>query len=192
MEFTAKDIANLIGGKVDGNPEAKVNKLAKIDPQQVERQKQAETLRRQRLEVVDVGAPVTLRVKVKVESPIPRLVLGYMIKDRLGANPLVLQLPIGSESDFIGLVDLVRMQAMVWRGETKIGEDYVLEAIPADLQDQAGLLEDVEALELRLDRVGANGEVGEDELPALAADRESPVLNEAKVRIGELDAKSAK
>jgi elongation factor G len=60
-----------------------------------------------------------------------------MIKSRLGANPLVLQLPIGAESDFIGLVDLVRMQAMVWRGETKIGEDYVLEEIPAALKDQA-------------------------------------------------------
>ena len=60
-----------------------------------------------------------------------------MIKDRLGANPLVLQLPIGAESDFIGLVDLIRMKAMVWRGETQMGEDYVLEDIPADLQAQA-------------------------------------------------------
>ena len=60
-----------------------------------------------------------------------------MIKDRLGAKPLVLQLPIGAEGDFIGLVDLIRMKAMVWRGETKIGEDYSLEEIPADLQDQA-------------------------------------------------------
>ena len=60
-----------------------------------------------------------------------------MIKDRLGANPLVLQLPIGAEGDFIGLVDLIRMKAMVWRGETTIGEDYVLEDIPADLQEQA-------------------------------------------------------
>ena len=60
-----------------------------------------------------------------------------MIKDRLGANPLVLQLPIGAEGDFIGLVDLIRMQAMVWRGETAIGEDYALEEIPADLKDQA-------------------------------------------------------
>ena len=60
-----------------------------------------------------------------------------MIKERLGANPLVLQLPIGAEGDFIGLVDLVRMKAMVWRGETVMGEDYVLEDIPADLQAQA-------------------------------------------------------
>ena len=60
-----------------------------------------------------------------------------MIKDRLGANPLVLQLPIGAEGDFIGLVDLIRMKAMVWRGETQMGEDYVLEDIPAELKDQS-------------------------------------------------------
>ena len=60
-----------------------------------------------------------------------------MIKSRLGANPLVLQLPIGAEGDFIGLVDLIRNKAMVWRGETAIGEDYTLEEIPADLADQA-------------------------------------------------------
>ena len=59
------------------------------------------------------------------------------IVSRLGATPLVLQLPIGAESDFIGLIDLVRMKAMMWRGETQIGEDYVLEDIPADLADQA-------------------------------------------------------
>ena len=49
------------------------------------------------------------------------------IVSRLGATPLVLQLPIGAEADFIGLVDLIRMKAMMWRGETQIGEDYVLE-----------------------------------------------------------------
>jgi elongation factor G len=54
-----------------------------------------------------------------------------MIRDRLGAVPLVMQLPIGAESDFIGLVDLVGMRALTWRGETKIGEDYTVEEIPA-------------------------------------------------------------
>ncbi len=60
-----------------------------------------------------------------------------MIVDRLGATPLVLQLPIGNESDFIGLVDLVGMRALTWRGETQKGEDYTIEEIPADLVDQA-------------------------------------------------------
>jgi elongation factor G len=60
-----------------------------------------------------------------------------MIVDRLNANPLVLQLPIGSESDFIGVVDLVGMRALTWRGETKMGEDYEIEEIPADMADKA-------------------------------------------------------
>jgi elongation factor G len=54
-----------------------------------------------------------------------------MIVDRLAAVPLVLQLPIGSEADFIGVVDLVGMRALTWRGETTMGEDYTVEEIPA-------------------------------------------------------------
>ncbi|GAA1136801.1 elongation factor G [Kribbella jejuensis] len=54
-----------------------------------------------------------------------------MIRDRLAAVPLVMQLPIGSEADFIGVVDLVGMRALTWRGETKMGEDYTVEEIPA-------------------------------------------------------------
>ena len=59
-----------------------------------------------------------------------------MIKDRLNAVALVLQLPIGNESDFIGVVDLIAMKALVWRGETKKGEDYAVEEIPADMLDK--------------------------------------------------------
>ncbi|MGH3458850.1 elongation factor G [Aeromicrobium sp.] len=59
------------------------------------------------------------------------------IRERLGATPLVLQLPIGAEGDFIGVVDLVGMGALVWRGETAIGEDYEVEEIPADMADAA-------------------------------------------------------
>jgi elongation factor G len=60
-----------------------------------------------------------------------------MIKDRLGATALVLQIPIGSESDFLGVIDLVSMRALTWRGETQKGEDYVVEDIPADMAGQA-------------------------------------------------------
>ena len=60
-----------------------------------------------------------------------------MMRDRLNATPLVLQLPIGSEADFIGVVDLLEMRALTWRGETVKGEDYTVEEIPADLADQA-------------------------------------------------------
>jgi elongation factor G len=60
-----------------------------------------------------------------------------MMIERLGATPLVLQIPIGSEGDFIGVVDLLEMRALTWRGETLKGEDYSVEEIPAELLDQA-------------------------------------------------------
>jgi elongation factor G len=60
-----------------------------------------------------------------------------MIVSRLGATPLVLQLPIGNESSFLGVVDLIGMRALTWRGETEKGEDYAIEEIPEDLVDQA-------------------------------------------------------
>jgi elongation factor G len=56
-----------------------------------------------------------------------------MIKDRLNAVALVLQLPIGAEGDFLGVVDLIAMKALTWRGETQKGEDYAVEEIPADM-----------------------------------------------------------
>lgn len=59
------------------------------------------------------------------------------IINRLKAKPLPLQLPIGSESTFIGVVDLVQMRALTWRGEVQKGEDYAVEEIPADLVEKA-------------------------------------------------------
>ena len=59
-----------------------------------------------------------------------------MIHDRLGAIPLVLQLPIGTESEFAGVVDLVRMKAIIWKDET-MGAEYETLDIPAELADQA-------------------------------------------------------
>ncbi|MBF6145731.1 elongation factor G [Nocardia nova] len=59
------------------------------------------------------------------------------IKDRLGAKPLVIQLPIGAEDTFEGIVDLVEMNAKVWTGETKLGEKYEVTEIPADLKEKA-------------------------------------------------------
>jgi elongation factor G len=63
------------------------------------------------------------------------------IKDRLGAEPLVLQLPIGAESDFVGVVDLIEMRALVWEGDAKgdvtMGAKYEVQEIPADLKDKA-------------------------------------------------------
>ncbi|MDR0489494.1 MAG: elongation factor G [Propionibacteriaceae bacterium] len=59
------------------------------------------------------------------------------IRERLQANPLVIQLPIGAEANFLGVVDLIEMRALTWRGETKIGEDYTIEEIPADMVEAA-------------------------------------------------------
>ncbi|WP_308200895.1 elongation factor G [Actinoplanes sp. M2I2] len=60
-----------------------------------------------------------------------------MMIDRLNATPLVLQIPIGLEGDHIGVVDLIGMRALTWRGETQKGDDYAVEEIPADLVDSA-------------------------------------------------------
>lgn len=63
------------------------------------------------------------------------------IIDRLGARPLVVQLPIGAESDFIGVVDLLEMKAYVWPGDAKgdvsMGASYEVQDIPADLVEKA-------------------------------------------------------
>ncbi len=59
-----------------------------------------------------------------------------MIKDRLNSTALVLQIPIGAEGDFIGVVDLIAMKALVWRTEGK-GDEYAIEEIPADLAAKA-------------------------------------------------------
>src|SRR4051812_42680385 len=58
------------------------------------------------------------------------------ISERLGARPLPIQLPIGSESDFIGVIDLVYNRALTWRGDTKMGEDYAIEDVPEDMRVQ--------------------------------------------------------
>jgi len=59
-----------------------------------------------------------------------------MIVDRLGARPLVLHLPIGIESDFVGLVDLVKMKAIIWQDES-LGAKFDYKDIPAEYADQA-------------------------------------------------------
>jgi len=55
------------------------------------------------------------------------------MKDILGANPVVIQVPIGAEENFKGLVDLIKMKAILWHDET-MGAEYDVEDIPADLQ----------------------------------------------------------
>ena len=57
------------------------------------------------------------------------------MKDILGANPVVMQVPIGAEENFKGVVDLIKMKAILWHDET-MGAEYSIEEIPADLKDE--------------------------------------------------------
>jgi elongation factor G len=59
-----------------------------------------------------------------------------MIKDRLGAKPLVMQIPVGSESALRGVIDLVKMKAVIWKDE-KLGAEFEYTDIPADLKSDA-------------------------------------------------------
>ena len=58
------------------------------------------------------------------------------IKEKLGANPVPIQIPIGAEEKFLGVIDLIRMKAIYWHNES-MGADYDVEEIPADLLENA-------------------------------------------------------
>ncbi|WP_262105808.1 elongation factor G [Arthrobacter sp. Marseille-P9274] len=96
------------------------------------------------------------------------------IINRLGAKPLVMQLPIGAESDFEGVVDLLTMKAFTWRGEVTMGADYEIEEIPADLQAKAE--------EYRAQLVEAVAESSE-ELMEKYLEGEEPSIEELKAGI---------
>ncbi|MDR2620773.1 MAG: elongation factor G [Propionibacteriaceae bacterium] len=59
------------------------------------------------------------------------------IRERLNTVAVLLQLPIGAEQQFVGVIDLINMRALTWRGETELGEKYQVEEIPADMLAQA-------------------------------------------------------
>jgi elongation factor G len=61
---------------------------------------------------------------------------GETMKDRLGAHPLPIQLPIGQESGFVGVVDLIEMKALIWKDE--LGTEFETKEIPEDMVEQAG------------------------------------------------------
>ncbi|WP_293877752.1 elongation factor G [uncultured Brevibacterium sp.] len=94
------------------------------------------------------------------------------IKDRLGAKPLVIQLPIGAESDFEGVVDLITMKAYVWPDEEKKGQDMTEIEIPEDLKDRAEeyratLVEDVaEASDELMEKYLEEGELPIEDIKA--------------------------
>src|SRR5437870_7590073 len=70
----------------------------------------------------------------RLGADFPRCV--EQIKDRLGAVPLVTQLPIGSESDFVGIVDVVAMNAVKWRDET-LGAEFDVVDVPPEMESEA-------------------------------------------------------
>jgi elongation factor G len=92
------------------------------------------------------------------------------IIDRLGAKPLVMQLPIGAEDEFDGVVDLLNMNAITWRGKVEVGAEPTIEEIPADLADKAAeyrekLLETVaESDEALMEKYFAGEELTIDEI----------------------------
>ena len=59
-----------------------------------------------------------------------------MMKERLGAKPVVMQLPVGEESNFVGVIDLLRMRAVIWKDET-LGAEFEFREIPPELQGKA-------------------------------------------------------
>ncbi len=95
------------------------------------------------------------------------------IRKRLGARPVALQIPIGAESHFKGVVDLIEMKAVVWHDET-MGAKYSIEAIPADLQKKA------EAFRLQLIEVIAETD---DVLLEKFLEGETPTIEELKAGI---------
>src|SRR5215470_15196645 len=75
----------------------------------------------------------------RVGADFPRVV--SQIRERLNANPVVLQLPLGAEENFRGIIDLVKMKAVVWDDET-LGADYHEEDIPADMNEAVAAARD--------------------------------------------------
>ncbi len=75
-----------------------------------------------------------------------------MIKDRLGANPVPIQLPIGKEEGFRGIIDLVEMRAVIWNDEA-LGAKFEVAEIPADLLEEAEA-----AREVMLEEISSNDE----------------------------------
>ncbi len=94
-----------------------------------------------------------------------------MIRDRLGANPIPLQLPIGTEENFRGVVDLVAMKAILWEDES-LGARYKEEEIPAEMAEQVAeyrekLLEAAaDADERLMEKYLEGAEIAEDEVRA--------------------------
>ncbi len=97
-------------------------------------QPQSETVWRQRNRY---GVPSLVFVNKMDRTGADFLEVERQIRDRLKGNPLVIQLPIGAEENFEGVVDLVKMQEVVWDQDAEMGSNYHVQEIRAELQEQA-------------------------------------------------------
>ena len=97
-----------------------------------------------------------------------------MIESRLGAVPLALQIPIGSEGDFRGVIDLVQMKALVWPLDTMLGASYDTEEIPST---------HVEAAREWRDRLVETVAENDDDIMMLYLEGEEPPIDELKAAI---------
>ncbi len=94
------------------------------------------------------------------------------VSERLKANPVPIQIPIGAEEDFKGIVDLVQMKAIVWDDDAAMGSNYHVEEIPAELQDQAEEYREkmieaaAESSEELMEKYFEEGELSEEEIVA--------------------------
>ncbi|RXJ56224.1 elongation factor G [Candidatus Marinarcus aquaticus] len=94
------------------------------------------------------------------------------VAERLGANPVPVQLPIGAEENFQGIVDLVQMKAIVWDEDAAMGSSYHVEEIPADMMDKATEYREkmveaaAEASEELMEKYFEEGDLSEDEIIA--------------------------
>ena len=97
-------------------------------------QPQSETVWRQRNRY---GVPSLVFVNKMDRTGADFYEVERQIKDRLKGNPVPIQLPIGAEENFAGVVDLVQMKAIVWDQDAAMGSNYHVEEIPADMQEKA-------------------------------------------------------
>ncbi len=97
-------------------------------------QPQSETVWRQRNRY---GVPSIVFVNKMDRTGADFYEVENQIRDRLKGNPVPIQLPIGAEDGFQGVVDLVKMKAIVWDLDAAMGSNYHVEEIPADMQDKA-------------------------------------------------------
>jgi elongation factor G len=94
------------------------------------------------------------------------------VDERLQANPVPVQLPIGAEENFQGVIDLVKMKAIVWDEDAAMGSNYHVEEIPADMMDQAEEYREkmveaaAESSEELMEKYFEEGELSEDEIVA--------------------------